>query len=97
HLDIVALTDVVVYEFYKKDLDALSHAFPKFEKLGRMIAERAFLFAVDRLQNMQTKNLRQRYLALIEQHPDFFLSFPQKHIASYLGVTEQSLSRIKNQ
>ncbi len=94
-LFIETITDSVYYEINKSELDTLIEEFPVLEKLMRIIAERAYLFAVDRLEGLQTKPLKQRYDELLEQNPELFLSFQQKHIASYLGVTEQSLSRIK--
>jgi DNA-directed RNA polymerase specialized sigma subunit len=44
---------------------------------------------------MQTLDLKERYKNLVKKSPELFQKVPQKHIASYLGVSEQSLSRIK--
>lgn len=94
-LNIEALTDSVCFEFLKEDIEKLNQVVPKLEKLWKIVAEKAYLFTAKRLEDMQTKDLHQRYQELLAQHPKLFLSFPQKHIASYLGVAEQSLSRIK--
>ena len=50
---------------------------------------------VDRIVDFQTKDLKSRYLDLLKMNPQLFEMLPQKHIASYLGVAEQSLSRIR--
>lgn len=95
-LYIQALTDVTYYEFDKSSLIDLFQKYHEFEKLGRIIAEKAYLKMVERLVDFQTNDLRARYHKLIQSHPQLFLQVPQKMIASYLGVAEQSLSRIKS-
>ncbi|MFT5890240.1 MAG: CRP-like cAMP-binding protein [Dokdonia sp.] len=92
---IETLTDAVYYEFDKKNLLELYSQHHPLEKLGRIIAEKAYLFTVEKLSNMQTLDLKERYKNLVEKNPELFQRVPQKHIASYLGVSEQSLSRIK--
>ncbi|MDT7831074.1 Crp/Fnr family transcriptional regulator [Flavobacteriaceae bacterium S356] len=92
---IETLTESVYYEFNKKDLINLYKNYHQLEKLGRIISERAYLSTVEKLSNMQTLDLKQRYKSLVIKNPELFQKVPQKHIASYLGVSEQSLSRIK--
>ena len=94
---IESLTDVVYYEFDKKDLLALYESHHKFEKLGRIIAEKAYLATVEKLSDIQTLGLKEKYESLIKKNPSLFQKVPQKYIASYLGVSEQSLSRVKSQ
>lgn len=93
---IETLTETIYYEFNKKDLLNLYKNNHRLEKLGRIIAERAYLSTVEKLSDMQTLDLKQRYESLIKKNPKLFQKVPQKHIASYLGVSEQSLSRTKN-
>lgn len=85
------------YEFKKKDLLDLYNKSHQNERLGRIIAEKAFLSTVEKLADLQLLNLNEKYNALINRNPSLFQRVPQKHIASYLGVSEQSLSRIKKQ
>lgn len=85
------------YEFKKKDLIALYNKSHQNERLARIIAEKAFLSTVEKLADLQLLNLNERYNALINRNPSLFQKVPQKYIASYLGVSEQSLSRIKKQ
>jgi len=93
---IETLTNVTYYEFEKETLLNLYAAHHSFEKLGRIIAEKAYLSTVEKLTNIQTLDLQERYQSLVQKNPDLFQQVPQKYIASYLGVSEQSLSRIKN-
>ena len=92
---IETLTETIYYEFDKKDLLQLYSQHHSLEKLGRIISEKAYLFTVEKLANMQTLDLKERYKNLVKKSPELFQKVPQKHIASYLGVSEQSLSRIK--
>ncbi|NQZ45452.1 MAG: Crp/Fnr family transcriptional regulator [Flavobacteriaceae bacterium] len=85
------------YEFKKRDLLDLYNKSHQNERLGRIIAEKAFLSTVEKLADLQLLNLIDKYHALVNRNPNLFQRVPQKYIASYLGVSEQSLSRIKKQ
>jgi len=91
-----ALSDSDYRVFHKKELEELYQQYPVFEKVGRVLAERAYLHMVDRLVDFQTNNLHERYQQLLRKHPNLLQEVPQKYIASYLGVAGQSLSRIKS-
>ncbi len=94
-LYIEAIMDTTVYEFDKKTLFAFYESHHKFEKLRFIQAEDAYLQMVKRLQNFQYMELKDRYMDLVNRNPELFNLVPQSQIASYLGVTPQSLSRIK--
>jgi len=91
-----AISDTTVYEFNRRTLFSFFEDFPKFEKIRIIQAEYAYLQMVERLREFQTENLKERYLNLISKNPKLFNLVSQKHIASYLGVAPQSLSRIKD-
>lgn len=74
-------------ELYKK-----SHA---WERLGRVLAELAFSVSMNRTESFLFKSPEERYLDLVQQHPDIFNSIPLYHISSYLGIQGPSLSRIR--
>lgn len=69
-----------------------SHA---WEHFGRIVAEYAFNVVLDRAESFLYKTPEERYLKLIEQHPDIFETIPLYHISSYLGIEAPSLSRIR--
>ena len=94
-LYIETLTKVTYFEFDKETLNNLYNKHHQLEKLGRIVAERAYLSTVEKFSEMQTLDLKSRYQNLIKKNPKLFQDVPQKHIATYLGVSEQSLSRIK--
>lgn len=91
------IEDTVYLEFLKKDLLNLYCKSHQLEALGRIIAEKAYLATVEKLANMQLHNLTEKYQLLMKTSPSLIQRVPQKYIASYLGVSEQSLSRIKKQ
>lgn len=94
---IESIEETHYYEFKKEDLLDLYNRSHQLERLGRIIAESAFLTTVEKLADLQLLDLNEKYKALVERNPGLFQRVPQKYIASYLGVSEQSLSRIKKQ
>ena len=94
---IESIEETTYYEFKKEDLLTLYNKSHQNERLARIIAEKAFLITVEKLADLQLLNLKEKYLRLIKRTPSLFQRVPQKYIASYLGVSEQSLSRIKKQ
>ncbi len=90
-----ALEPCEIVQFKKEDLYTLFNEFPIFEKVGRILAENAFL-SLSRLNQMLTnEEPQQRYLSLIKQRPNVVEKIPQHYIASYLGIKPESLSRIR--
>lgn len=57
--------------------------------------EEKLIGAIERIQDFTMRNPETRYLALMESRPDLLQRVPQKYLASYLGITQQSLSRIR--
>ena len=75
-------------DFFKK--------FPKLEKLCRLISEDLHLKSQNEFDIFKLSNPKQRYLNLLETRPDLVQRIPQYYLASYLGITPQSLSRLRN-
>ena len=90
-----ALEPCEVVQFKKEDLYKLFNQFPVFEKVGRVMAENAFLSLSQLNQMLTNEEPQQRYLNLMKQRPDVVKRIPQHYIASYLGVKPESLSRIR--
>lgn len=90
-----SITEIAYYEFDRAVFEELCHKYHVIERLGRIIAERAYLTMVERMIHFQTNDLKQRYQSLMTNNSQLLQKVPQKYLASYLGVAEQSLSRIK--
>ncbi|MTG97801.1 MULTISPECIES: Crp/Fnr family transcriptional regulator [Myroides] len=95
NLIITALNDVEVSIIYKKELLRYYETSLKAQRIGRIMAEAIFLQAKKRIDFLLFLNPEQRYLQLVSDTPKIFEQVPQKYIASYLGITAQSLSRIR--
>jgi CRP-like cAMP-binding protein len=79
------------------ELNALFHALPEFREFGRSRLVMGFAGLKARMLSMVTETAEMRYAALLQHHPEIFQHVPLKQIASYLGVTDSSLSRIRRE
>ncbi|WP_338790645.1 Crp/Fnr family transcriptional regulator (plasmid) [Bernardetia sp. Wsw4-3y2] len=96
YLETIEATEVYAIS-YKKLID-LYEQNPKFEKIGRMLAEQNYLCIKNRTYNFQTQTAKERYLEFINTyHQKIIQRVPQKQLASYLGIEAESLSRIRGQ
>lgn len=65
--------------------------------LGRRLMEQQLLSTENWLISAGSPKAKERYLTLIKEHPELLQNVPLKHIASYLWITPQSLSRIRGE
>jgi CRP-like cAMP-binding protein len=75
--------------------NTLYERFPRFETISRHVMGQLFAGQQKLMASYLTDTPEQRYLKLLESHPDLFQRIPQYHIASYIGVKPESLSRIR--
>lgn len=78
--------------------DKMQYAFSKsqnLESLWRKVSELYYLQLEERTYNFQLYNAKERYDILLEKYPDWPLRFSLGHIASYLGISQETLSRIR--
>ena len=78
----------------RKDMLKGYQQYHAWERFGRLIAEFIFLSLSQRRDSLLYKTPEERYLELFEQRPKVVAQMSQQHIASYLGMTPESLSRI---
>lgn len=67
----------------------------EFERLGRVMAEQLFLQWHEKSKSLLMDNATERYTKLIQNRPELPQRVPQYLIAEYLGITPESLSRIR--
>jgi CRP-like cAMP-binding protein len=84
-----------VIEFNAKKLDEILTLFPEYEPFQRNILERHVVSLQKRILNQLQLTASERYDLFIEQYPDIEQDTRNYHIASYLGITQESLSRIR--
>ena len=69
--------------------------FPRFEKICRIYSEELLLKQQTAFDHFKIASPEQRYINFVSSRPDLLQRVPQYQIASYLGLTPQSLSRIR--
>ena len=90
-----ALEDSELITINYDKLQALYKEIPRFENAARLIIENLLVSAQNRLASYLINTPEERYLELVEESPHLLLRIPQHYIASYLGITPVSLSRIR--
>jgi CRP-like cAMP-binding protein len=92
---IQVLEDTELVAINSAKLFGLYDAYPEIERLFRKIFEAGYVETVQRIEGIQFHTAEERYAALIQTAPDILKRVPLKYIASYLGITQVSLSRIR--
>jgi len=92
---IQALEDCVLYYIDYRDLQHLYHHFPEGNYIGRVLTERYYCLSEQRLFSLRMQRSQERYDYLMEHHSELVLRVPAKYLASYLGITEVTMSKIK--
>lgn len=94
-LTVESLKKSQVIEFSTQGLEDLLIKFPEFEVFQRNNLERHLVSLQKRILNQLQLSASERYDVFVQQYPDIELFTPNYHIASYLGITQESLSRIR--
>lgn len=94
-LTVECLTDSTIIEFNAKQLDEIHTLFPEFESYQRHNLERHVVSLHQRILNQLQLNASERYDLFLKQYPDIERHTRNYHIASFLGITQESLSRIR--
>ena len=95
--NIQAVTDCQGYYTTFDKLNILFHTVPAFREFGRAMLVKEFVAYKQRTLAMINQSAETRYETLMRTHPEIFQYVSLKHIASYLGISERSLSRIRNE
>jgi CRP-like cAMP-binding protein len=92
-----ALSDCEGWSITYQQLNTLFHTLPAFRDFGRHILVKGFSALKSRMLSMISDTAEERYQKLIQANPEIFFNAPLKNIASYIGVTDTSLSRIRRE
>jgi len=90
------MEDSSLLVFKRDDIDFLCDKHHDFERLGRLSVTKTMLQLQQRVVAIQFKSSKERYDSLLQKYPKIELRVPLGDIASYLGITQETLSRIRN-
>lgn len=93
---IQALEEGELYYVDYETLQGLYQRFPEFNFVARVLTEKYYALSEQRLYSLRMQRAPERYKHLVDHHADLVQRVPSKYLASYLGITEETLSRIKS-
>ncbi len=94
---ILTVTDTTLWKISFPDFQQLFHSIPGFTEWGRLWFTQQLFAMKQRSLEMITITATNRYLKLMQEKPQIMQYVPLKQIASYLGITDTSLSRIRKE
>lgn len=92
---IQAVTDCKLIVFSKKDWDDIGNTIVGWHNITGLILKNCLLKTIERRSPLVSEDATTRYLSFIETFPTLINRIPLSYAASYLGITQQSLSRIR--
>ena len=95
--NIEALEDTDLLRITVDRMDQLFIEIPALERYFRILFQKAYINALNRLNATMWDTAIDRYNNMLKEHPEIFQRVSLVHIASYLGITPESLSRIRKQ
>lgn len=90
-----AVTDCRIIVFSKENWDEIAHTIVGWENIVNKIVKRSLLQKIERRSPLVSEDATTRYLDFMEKYPQLINRIPLSYLASYLGVTQSSLSRIR--
>ena len=96
NLSLETLEDSLLFELEALKFQALLNELPKLERYFRILFQRAYVREQQRVLDAISMPLEDRYLRFLNKYPKIAAKVTQKQIASYLGVTPEFLSMVKN-
>ena len=95
--NIEALEDSELLLITKPSWDLLLEKVPAFERYFRVLIQNNLINTQRRLMSSFTETAEEKYLRLLKEFPNILQRVPQHMIASYLGITRETLSRTRSQ
>jgi CRP-like cAMP-binding protein len=86
-------SEIIVIAYH--DLNSLYDSHPNWGKFGRLLAELFFNYSQARTEEFLFNSPEERYIKMLDEHPNIVNRIPAYHISSYLGIANPSLSRIR--
>jgi signal-transduction protein with cAMP-binding, CBS, and nucleotidyltransferase domain len=92
---IQAIEDSIVYNISYDDFQLLFNSSKKWERVGRIMAERAYVYSVQRANRIIHDDPDTRFITFLKEFPTLIQRVPQYMIASFLNMTPETYSRVK--
>ncbi|MBL7728920.1 MAG: Crp/Fnr family transcriptional regulator [Dinghuibacter sp.] len=89
------LEDSIVAEIHYNDVQKIYRDFIEFNFVGRILTEKYFALSEQRTVNLRKTSAEEKFQFFLDTHPTLVNRVPSKHIASYLGLSAETLSRLK--
>jgi CRP/FNR family transcriptional regulator, anaerobic regulatory protein len=90
-----AVEQTEIFIFTKSKIETLLKEVSKFEVIARIATEKELITCQKVIASFVTKSAEERYIDLLNTQGELFQRVPQQYIASFLGVSPETLSRIK--
>jgi CRP-like cAMP-binding protein len=90
-----ALEDCILLRLNFEKLQKLYLEFPEFNYIGRILTEQYYIRSEEKANALRMLSAKERYLQLLERYPEIIQRVSLGHIATYLGITQHTLSRIR--
>ncbi len=92
--ELIEDSDLIVLS--RETVERLCHEFPDLNLMIRRLVEMFYVVLDQRTYFLHMKSAQERYESCMQHSPDFFLRVPLGQIASFLGMTQETLSRLRN-
>jgi CRP-like cAMP-binding protein len=94
--NIQAIEECELFSLSYEELHVIYHKFPEFNFIARVLTEKYYTLSEQRLFSLRMQRASERYAHLMNHFPEIIQRVPSTFIASYLGITLETLSRIKH-
>lgn len=93
--NIVALEDTIIASMHYDDMQHLYKTYPAFNTIGRVITEKYLYMLEIEVYNLRKQKAEDRYKFIVKHFPHLLQRVPLKYLATYLGMSLETLSRIR--
>lgn len=97
HEQIQALSDGTLFVIPKKEMDELINTRKNWMEFSKKIADRQYMKRENRIFLLQKESAKIKYEHLMQHKPEYLQSIPLQYLASYIGVTQRHLSRLRKE
>ncbi|MDQ3844678.1 MAG: Crp/Fnr family transcriptional regulator [Bacteroidota bacterium] len=94
---IQALEETQLFCIEHAQLEHIYHTYPEFNYVARVLLQKYYKQSEQRLYSLRMKRSQERYDYLMKHFPELILRVPAKHLATYIGMAEETVSRIRSQ